>query len=411
MAPQPGSRSTHAAYLSARAGNALIFDDSDGGLWVGVSEDGGGTEVTAGDGITVDGDAEAGYTVAARLSADSDNALTFDAAGALLVLGAAGEPGPPGPEGPAGPAGPEGPTGVSVDAGNTATLGTDELIYVPQLSRVNSENIQLNGAGTATSPLWAGVKRSADPGNTLEHRADGLYVPTGAGEQGPPGEAGPEGPAGPAGGPGPQGPEGPAGPAGPAGPEGPPGADYQPGDGITISDTTIAAKLSADTGNQLAIGADKGLMVPAAGGAGVSAWLTLSGQALQFANAMTAVHLPDVLVNEGFTPPSSAVIVLPGGGLYLATWNFLIPNVAAPSVDMVVGISVTRPRVDVVDDNRTVDQRVAVASLPWCSTGSDAFYVADRPSEPERLRFWLSAMAQPGPFTDVYAQLTIVKLA
>lgn len=43
-------------------------------------------------------------------------------------------PGPEGPQGPAGAdgaAGPPGPTAVSADAGNTATLGSDSLIYVP----------------------------------------------------------------------------------------------------------------------------------------------------------------------------------------------------------------------------------------------------------------------------------------
>ncbi len=50
-------------------------------------------------------------------------------------------PGPVGPAGPAGadstvpgPVGPAGPTAVSADAGNTATLGTDNLIYVPASS-------------------------------------------------------------------------------------------------------------------------------------------------------------------------------------------------------------------------------------------------------------------------------------
>lgn len=54
--------------------------------------------------------------------------------------GAAGATGPQGPQGPAGadgaqgpqgPQGPPGPTAVSTDAGNSATLGTDSLIYVP----------------------------------------------------------------------------------------------------------------------------------------------------------------------------------------------------------------------------------------------------------------------------------------
>jgi len=47
----------------------------------------------------------------------------------------------PGPQGPAGadstvpgPVGPAGPSAVSLDAGNTATLGTDNLIFVPATS-------------------------------------------------------------------------------------------------------------------------------------------------------------------------------------------------------------------------------------------------------------------------------------
>ena len=39
--------------------------------------------------------------------------------------------GPAGPAGADGAQGPPGPTAVSADAGNSATLGTDSLIYVP----------------------------------------------------------------------------------------------------------------------------------------------------------------------------------------------------------------------------------------------------------------------------------------
>jgi len=47
------------------------------------------------------------------------------------VKGDTGDTGPQGPAGAQGPQGPEGPTAVSADAGNTATLGTDDLIFVP----------------------------------------------------------------------------------------------------------------------------------------------------------------------------------------------------------------------------------------------------------------------------------------
>ena len=46
-------------------------------------------------------------------------------------LGPAGPPGPQGPVGSEGPQGIPGPTLVSADAGNTATLGNDSLLYVP----------------------------------------------------------------------------------------------------------------------------------------------------------------------------------------------------------------------------------------------------------------------------------------
>ena len=68
--------------------------------------------------------------------------------------GGAGPAGPPGPQGPAGVAGPQGPAGaqgpagpsaVSVNAGNTATLGSDSLIFVakPNYSVLPSEVQQL----------------------------------------------------------------------------------------------------------------------------------------------------------------------------------------------------------------------------------------------------------------------------
>ena len=44
---------------------------------------------------------------------------------ATVQVTTVGNPGPQGIQGPAGP------SAVSTDAGNTATLGTDDLIYVP----------------------------------------------------------------------------------------------------------------------------------------------------------------------------------------------------------------------------------------------------------------------------------------
>ena len=62
--------------------------------------------------------------------------------------GASGATGPQGPAGATGPQGPEGPTAVSADAGNTATLGTDDLIYVPTPTLDN-----VTDAGNATQNL------------------------------------------------------------------------------------------------------------------------------------------------------------------------------------------------------------------------------------------------------------------
>ena len=50
------------------------------------------------------------------------------------AVGPAGPAGPAGADGAQGPQGPAGPTAVSTDAGNSATLGSDSLIYVPASS-------------------------------------------------------------------------------------------------------------------------------------------------------------------------------------------------------------------------------------------------------------------------------------
>ena len=56
--------------------------------------------------------------------------------------GSKGDTGLQGPEGPQGPIGPEGPTAVSTDADNTATLGTDGLVYVAGPSGTPSLDLQ-----------------------------------------------------------------------------------------------------------------------------------------------------------------------------------------------------------------------------------------------------------------------------
>ena len=84
----------------------------------------------------------------------------------VLVLDTSGGPsGPVGPAGPEGPAGPAGPTAVSTDAGNAATLGSDDLIYVPPVGSVTPVT-------TTASPT------AADSGATYtnEGDADGAVI-------------------------------------------------------------------------------------------------------------------------------------------------------------------------------------------------------------------------------------------
>ena len=135
-----------------------------------------------------------------------------------------------------GPEGPPGPTEVSRDVDNQAYLGTDGLLFVP--------NMRYGGYDLppATSAALGGVFAGAQPvpsqfvsgigedGRLLYTEAVTLGV---TGPQGPAGADGAPGPAGPAGAdstvPGPQGPAGPAGPAGAdstvPGPQGPAGAN------------------------------------------------------------------------------------------------------------------------------------------------------------------------------------------
>ena len=77
--------------------------------------------------------------------------------GAPGPAGPAGADGPQGPQGPQGPAGADGaqglqglqgPTAVSTNAGNSATLGTDSLIYVPTQTAASQAESE---AGTETA--------------------------------------------------------------------------------------------------------------------------------------------------------------------------------------------------------------------------------------------------------------------
>ena len=64
--------------------------------------------------------------------------------GATGPTGATGPQGPTGPAGSNGATGPAGPTAVSADAGNSARLGGDSLIYVPPASGMG-DNRLING--------------------------------------------------------------------------------------------------------------------------------------------------------------------------------------------------------------------------------------------------------------------------
>ncbi len=173
-----------------------------------------------------------------------------------------------------GPSGPPGPTAVSLDADNQAYLGTDGLLFVP--------NMRYGGYDLppATSAALGGVYAAAQPvpsqfvsgigedGRLLYTEAVTLGV---TGPQGPAGADGAPGPAGPAGadstvpGPkgdtGPQGPAGPAGadstvpgPQGPTGPKGDTGAQGPAGQGIVASnqpDANSFAKGVDASGNLL----------------------------------------------------------------------------------------------------------------------------------------------------------------
>ena len=89
--------------------------------------------------------------------------------------GADGAPGAPGLDGAAGPQGPAGPTAVSVDAGNTSTLGTDGLIYTPG---VNTGLFvpQDSPTGAAFMPASGDAGRPAGPGGMTRWNPDRGYM-------------------------------------------------------------------------------------------------------------------------------------------------------------------------------------------------------------------------------------------
>ena len=63
-----------------------------------------------------------------------------------------GAPGPPGADGAGGPQGPVGPTAVSADAFNTSILGTDGLIFTPNLGGGGSPPIEFPSSGDWVKP-------------------------------------------------------------------------------------------------------------------------------------------------------------------------------------------------------------------------------------------------------------------
>ena len=78
------------------------------------------------------------------------------AAGPPGAAGLPGSQGPAGTQGPQGPRGDPGPTAVSAQSGNTATLGSDGLIFVPTLPPPSNAVPSMDGvAATGTATAWA----------------------------------------------------------------------------------------------------------------------------------------------------------------------------------------------------------------------------------------------------------------
>jgi hypothetical protein len=67
------------------------------------------------------------------------------------ATGAQGAQGATGPQGSQGVQGPPGPTAVSANAGNTATLGSDNLIFVPLAPAAGNATPSMDGTGAAGS--------------------------------------------------------------------------------------------------------------------------------------------------------------------------------------------------------------------------------------------------------------------
>lgn len=77
-------------------------------------------------------------------------------AGAPGATGAQGGQGPAGAQGAQGPQGIPGPVAVSADAGNTATLGSDNKVYVPSTPAGSNAVPQMDGVGAGgVAATWA----------------------------------------------------------------------------------------------------------------------------------------------------------------------------------------------------------------------------------------------------------------
>jgi hypothetical protein len=78
--------------------------------------------------------------------------------GTAGATGSQGPKGDPGTQGPAGAQGPAGPSAVSANAGNTASLGTDQLIYVPTPAipvAASTTPVMDGTAAVGTGTTWA----------------------------------------------------------------------------------------------------------------------------------------------------------------------------------------------------------------------------------------------------------------
>lgn len=237
--------------------------------------------------------------------------------------GPTGQQGPQGEQGAAGAQGPEGPQGPQGVQGEKGDQGTPFLIsklydtYEEMNAGYSSDGLlegQLAAIKTETGGEYGGyiyVKGPTQYDFFYDiSTTDGIQGPQGPqGEQGPQGPAGPAGATGatgPAGAQGAQGPKGDKGDTGEQGPQGPAGqaatiqvgtvttgepgtnasvtnsgtssaavfdfviprgqdgsgggSDYTAGNGISIEDSTISAKVSSDSGNTIGFGSDGGLL-------------------------------------------------------------------------------------------------------------------------------------------------------